>query len=749
VTSQSSEALYLRDEETAAIWSPTPLPANDSMPYKVAHGAGYTRFEHNSNGLNQRINVFVDPEEPVKVIQIRLQNTCSRSRRLTLTYAVEWVLGNSHADNAGLLIPEMDADTHAILIRNGFARHHSNRVGFLAASAPPHSVTTDLTEFLGANRSWRQPAGLSAIGLSDHVAPGKEIATVYQVHIDLEGHATTELHFILGSGEQRDEALQRVSRFQNPTFVSERREALDEKWDEILGQLQIDTPDVAINLLTNRWLLYQVLSSRLWGRTGFYQPGGAFGFRDQLQDVLALLGTQPNIALEQIIRSAAVQFEEGDVLHWWHTHPLRGVRTRCSDDLLWLPYAVAEYLQVTGDNDLLNQQVAWLAGAKLETDEEERYAEFSPSHRSASIYEHCCRAIDARAAVGVHGLPFIGTGDWNDGLSRVGADGKGESVWMAWFLCFVIARFAPVCERQGDPERANYYRQRSKELADAANTSGWDGDWYLRGFYDDGDKLGGMQSDECRIDLNAQTWAGISGAGQPEKFQQGMKAVLNELVDPDHQLIKLLAPPFQKSAKDPGYIKGYPPGMRENGGQYNHAAVWAAWAVAQTGDADTLLQWCQWMNPVYRSADKKAADHYRIEPYVMPGDISAGSANAGRGGWSWYSGSAAWYYRLVVEQLLGLKWSAEGLQLTPCVPADWPGFQVRLRHRDTTYTITVERPAALQPGNIELVVNDETLTDADISWANDGRHHAITLRPRQKEAAKRKKNAVENSPNPT
>jgi cellobiose phosphorylase len=319
---------------------------------------------------------------------------------------------------------------------------------------------------------------------------------------------------------------------------------------------------------------------------------------------------------------------------------------------------------------------------------------------------------------------------------------------MAWFLCFVIDRFVPVCELQGDQARANFYRLQSKKLADAANTSGWDGGWYLRGFYDDGDELGGKNSDECQIDLNAQTWAGISCAGEAEKFSQGMDAVLNELIDPEHQLIKLLAPPFQKSAKDPGYIKGYPPGVRENGGQYNHAAVWAAWAIAQTGDADTLLQWCQWMNPVYRAADKDSADHYRIEPYVMAGDISAGSANAGRGGWSWYSGSAAWYYRLIIEQLLGLKWSADGLHLAPCVPADWPEFQVRLRYGEATYTITVEQPAYLQPGKMEIVLADEILRDDGITWDKLGQYHEITVRPRQKEAGQLPKEAVKTASNP-
>jgi len=555
VTEQSSEALYFRDEETAETWSPTPLPRGDGLPYQVAHGAGYTRFEHNSNGLNQRLEVFIDPEEPVKMIRVQLKNCWPRSRRVTLTYVVEWLLGNSHADNADLLVPETDPASHAILVRNGFNRNQSERMAFLAASMPPHGITTDLYEFLGPDRSWRDPAGLRVIGLSGNVTVGPEVCGVYQVHIDLAVEQTAELHFLLGTGEHRDDALDRIRRFQDAAFVMQRRAVLEKRWDELLGKIRVKTPDPALDLLTNRWLLYQTISSRLWGRTGFYQPGGAFGFRDQLQDVLALLWAAPAMAREQILRAAAVQFEEGDVLHWWHTDPLRGVRTRCSDDLLWLPYVVSEYVRTTGDDQLLDRQVAWLDGAKLEAGEGERYAEFVPSGHTASIYEHCCRAIDARLAVGAHELPFIGTGDWNDGLNRVGAEGKGESVWMAWFLCFVIDHFAPLCERRGDAERARFYAERTGDLAQASEKNAWDGDWYLRGFYDDGNILGGAASNECRIDLNAQTWAVISGAARSDRMARAMQAVQQELVDPHHRLIKLLAPPFEKSVKDPGYIK--------------------------------------------------------------------------------------------------------------------------------------------------------------------------------------------------
>jgi len=729
VTEQSSEALYLRDEETAEAWSPTPLPLNDGLPYQAAHGAGYTRFEHNSNGLNQRLDVFTDPEEPVKVVQVQLNNCWPRSRRITLTYAVEWVLGNSHADNTGLLVPETDPDSHAILIRNGFNRNQSGRMAFLAASEPPHGITTDLHEFLGPDRSWRNPDGLLTIGLSGNVTVGPEVCGVYQIHINLAVDATAKFHFLLGTGENRDEALKRIRRFQNTAFITERRAALDTKWDDLLGQIQIKTPDPALDLMANRWLLYQTVSSRLWGRTGFYQPGGAFGFRDQLQDVLALLWAAPTLALEQILRAATVQFEEGDVLHWWHTDPLRGVRTRCSDDLLWLPYVVTEYLRATGDDQLLNLQVAWLDGNKLAPGEGERYAEFVPSSHTASIYEHCCRAIDARLAVGAHGLPFIGTGDWNDGLNRVGTEGKGESVWMAWFLCFVCDHFAPLCEQRGDVERARFYTERTRELAQATEKNAWDGHWYLRGFYDDGDILGGAASNECQIDLNAQTWAVISGAARPDRIAQAMQAVQQELIDPYHQLIKLLAPPFEKSVKNPGYIKGYPAGARENGGQYTHAAVWAAWGMARMGHVEKALQWCQWLNPIYRATDRNTADRYRIEPYVMPGDIYAGKNNAGRGGWSWYSGAAPWYYRLIIEQMLGLQWSADGFRITPCLPTDWPEIRLQLTRDITTYTLIIEQPGLLQPGEIEKESVDADLSDDFINWIDDDCHHEITFRP--------------------
>ncbi len=732
VTEDAGEALYLRDEETGLVWSPMPLPNNDGLPYKITHGQGYTRFEHNSNGLAQSVTVFVDPDDPVKIITVELTNTWSRVRRITMTYAAQWVLGNSHADNGGLLVADTDAETNAILVRNGFARNHGERTAFLAASEPPHGFTTDLDEFLGPNRSWRSPPALWSIGLSSSVSAGPDCGGAYQVHADLAHRETAKFHFLLGAGEDRSTAIELVRKFQDRRFVAERRAVLSRSWDDILGRIQIETPDLALDLITNRWLLYQVISSRLWGRTGFYQPGGAFGFRDQLQDVLALLWTAPATAREHILRAAKVQFEEGDVLHWWHPEPLRGVRTRCSDDLLWLPYVVAEYVAATGDYALLAETVPYLQGAPLEPDEHEHYAEFSPSSVRATIYEHCCHAIDARLTTGAHGLPFIGTGDWNDGLNRVGIGGAGESVWMAWFLYDVCHRFARVCDHQDDAERAEYYKSKSNELAAAADENAWDGRWYLRAFFDNGEGLGGDESNECRIDLNAQTWAGISQAAPAARVAQAMEAAEEHLIDPANQLIRLLTPPFDKTQQDPGYIKGYPPGIRENGSQYNHAATWAAWLQADKNCAEKAHKWSSWLNPINRSADRLAAERYQVEPYVLPGDICAGEENAGRGGWTWYTGSAAWYQRLIVEKLLGIVQEPGGFRVRPCVPDDWPRYVVTLTQGDTSYRCVIEEPSRYHEEGSEVIADDRLSDNDFIEWIDDGRLHHILIRPAQR-----------------
>jgi cyclic beta-1,2-glucan synthetase len=550
---------------------------------------------------------------------------------------------------------------------------------------------------------------------------------VYQVHVELRIGETQDFHFVLGAGQNRKAATELIAQSCQPAWVEERYKVLLRQWDDLLGTWYVKTPDAAANAMINRWLLYQVISSRLWGRTGFYQASGGFGFRDQLQDVLALLDTKPEAAREQILMAASRQFEQGDVLHWWHERPLRGVRTRCSDDLLWLPYAVSEYITVTGDSSILHDPVPFLRGEPLRRDEAERYAEYQPTRHAAGIYEHCFRAIDARITFGAHGIPFIGTGDWNDGLNRVGEKGQGESVWMAWFLIVVCRLFAPFCRQMGDGKRSDYYEGAAADLLQRTQKNAWAGSWYLRGWFDDGTPLGAPGDAECEIDLNAQSWAVLADRKNPLS-RQAMQAVEEKLIDPDHRLIKLLAPPFDKTVHDPGYIKSYPPGVRENGGQYTHAAVWAAWAAVELGDTENAIRWFEWLNPLKRALTEEEARSYQLEPYVTQGDIYGVGAFAGRGGWSWYTGSAAWLYRLAIRKLLGLQRRGRSLYIRPCLPASWPGFQATWRFHNATYQLHVHAPAAIQRDEL-FMVHDGSVVDATAIILETGGHHVFEIFP--------------------
>jgi cyclic beta-1,2-glucan synthetase len=586
VSDPSGEALYLRDEETGQVWTPTPLPAGADKPYLVRHGAGYTIFEHHSQGLKQRLRHFGSPTDPVKIIQLRLENTRPRLRRLTATCFVEWVLGISREAYQQFIIPEYHDGPQALLARNPYHEEFGERVAFLASSRPLHGLTSDREEFLGRTGSRAYPSGLHRIGLSGNIQPGSDPAAVLQVHIDLEAGEIQEFHFVLGQGASREQSIDLIRRYSDPAAAEDAWQATVDFWDEILQTVQVSTPEPAMDLMLNRWLLYQALACRIWGRSGFYQSSGAYGFRDQLQDVMSLVHAAPHLARQHILRSARHQFDAGDVLHWWHPPSGRGVRTRYSDDLLWLPYVTAFYVEATGDESVLDEKVPFLTGPVLEPTEKERYGRFEKTATEYTIYEHCRRALEKGSSSGRHKLPLMGSGDWNDGMNRVGIKGKGESVWLAWFLYETQMRFARLCERRSETTQAEIYRSQAADLAQAIEEAAWDGDWYLRAFYDDGTPLGSSGNNECQIDSIAQSWSVISGAANPQRANRALQSVSERLLLPEDRLLLLFAPPFDKTSRDPGYIKGYLPGIRENGGQYTHAAIWTVWAYTILGDGD-------------------------------------------------------------------------------------------------------------------------------------------------------------------
>ena len=738
VSNPPAEAVYLRDEETGSIWSPTPLPAGEDAPYLVRHGAGYSTFEHHSHGLIQRLRVFVAPDAPVKVVRLRLENAESRPRRLTVTFFAQWVLGINRDQAQQYVIPEYDPETTALLARNpytpefGASEGDEAAVAFVAASEEPHGLTADRAEFLGRHGTMAHPAALDRVGLGSQVAPGLDPCAAVQVHVDLAPHETKEFFFLLGQGENREAALAMVRRFRDEEAVATAWEETRTLWEHLLTTVTVDTPDPAMDLLLNRWLLYQALACRVWGRSALYQSGGAFGFRDQLQDVMSLLHAAPELAREHILRSARHQFEAGDVLHWWHPPSGRGVRTRISDDLLWLPYVTAEYVETTGDEAFLHVEVPFRRADPLEEGEHERYGHYELTEETASIYEHCLRAIEEGSTSGRHGWPLIGAGDWNDGLNRVGIGGEGESIWLGWFLYATLTRFARLCERMDEPERAEALRQRAQSLQEAlSQEAAWDGEWYIRATYDDGTPLGASENEECQIASMAQSWAALSGAGDEERVEQAMISLADRLVRREEEssmgLMLLFTPPFDETPKDPGYIKAYPPGIRENGGQYTHAALWAIWAYAKMGQGDRAGALFRLLNPIYHSDTPEKAERYHVEPYVVAADVYSAERYLGRGGWTWYTGSSGWMYRLGVEAILGLCREDERLWIEPCIPGDWSGYRMTYQYGETTYRIEVENPNGVNRGIEAVTLDDQDVTGDGIPLVDDGKPHAVRI----------------------
>lgn len=728
ITDLPGEALYLRDEETAEVWSPTPQPAPADEPYLIRHGAGYTVFEHHSHALRQHVHLFAAPDAPLKVVQLRLENEGTRPRRITATYYLEWVLGVNRETSQPYLISEYDEVRHALLASNPYNVEFGRRVAFVAANKAPHGLTADRTEFLGRLGRISRPAGLRRIGLEGRVEAGLDPCAALQLHLDLAPGASEEIYFLIGQGADRAEAQNLIQRFQDPAQVAAAWQAVQTLWADILGAVQVDTPDPALNLLLNRWLLYQTLACRVWGRSALYQSSGAYGYRDQLQDVMALLHSRPNLAREHILRAARHQFTAGDVLHWWHPPSGRGVRTLIRDDLLWLPYVVAHYVAASGDDTILQEKAPFLKGEQLKENEEERYGYYDSTQELFSLYEHCRRALAKGDTSGPHGLPLMGSGDWNDGMNRVGHEGRGESVWLGWFLDATLTAFADLCEDSGEADQASAYRQRARELRQAMEANAWDGAWYRRATYDDGTPLGSAQNRECQIDAIAQSWAVLSQAADPQRAKKAMASVLERLVKWDERLILLFTPPFDKTPRDPGYIKGYLPGIRENGGQYTHAALWTIWAVAQLGDGDQADALFRLINPIYRADTAEKVARYQVEPYVISADVYSVPPHTGRGGWTWYTGSAGWMYRLGLEAMLGLRREGAALRLDPCIPISWPGFSVTYRYGQAIYEIRVENPTGVNRGVKQLLLDGQPQSNEAIPLQDDGRHHRVEVK---------------------
>jgi cyclic beta-1,2-glucan synthetase len=689
VGDDSGEALYIRDEETGRYWSPTPLPASGAGHYTTRHGFGYSAFEHDEAGLFSELLVYVATDAPLKFLVLNLRNNSGRARRLSLTACFDLVLGDRRSGNAPYVVSDLDPQTNALFARNSFNAEFSSRVAFLDSSESLRSVTGDRLEVIGRNQDRTHPAFLRRAELSGRVGASLDPCLAMQTPVDLGSGQERQVVFTFGSGRDRADARALVQRFRGTGPARAALEGVWSYWSRVLGVVNVQTPDVTLNFLANGWLLYQVLASRMFGRSGFYQSGGAFGFRDQLQDAMALVHADPGLLREQLLRSASRQFREGDVQHWWHPPLGRGVRTRISDDYLWLPQAVCRYVAVRGDTGVLDERSAFLEGRLVKPEEDSYYDLPGRSDESATLYEHCVRAIENGLRFGEHGLPLMGSGDWNDGMNLVGDAGRGESVWLGFFLYDTLCRFAEIARLKRDDAFAARCLSQAAALLANIEAHGWDGAWYRRAYFDSGEPLGSAESPECQIDSLPQSWSVLSGAGNTSRSRQALEAVDRRLVRRDLELIALFDPPFSSSALEPGYVKGYVPGVRENGGQYTHAAVWVVMAFAAAGEVERAWELFDLINPIRHGATAEAIATYKVEPYVVAADVYTNPEHAGRGGWTWYTGSAGWLYRLIVESLLGVRLDVDRLRIEPRIPAAWPAFDVHYRYHSAVYHIHV------------------------------------------------------------
>lgn len=721
------EIVYLRDEEDGAVWSITPGPIRENENYTIRHGFGYSVFQHGSHGIKQEMTVFVPQKEKIKIIRVKLKNMSGKARHILAVYYIRPVLGVSDQITSPFIVTEVHENTGVMLVKNTYSDDFPGRIAFVDCSMEERSVTGDRIEFIGRGRNLSCPGVMNHQNLSGRVGAGYDPCSAMEVKVDLGEGEEKELVFTLGEDVNLEDGIATALKYRSIEEVEKSYRNIRGYWNSKLGEIQVDTPDMSLNIMMNGWLLYQTIASRLRARSAFYQSGGAYGFRDQLQDVMAVSYISPDTTRNQILYSSFHQFLEGDVQHWWHPVTDRGIRTKFSDDLLWLPYVTADYMDITKDYGILEEKAGFLEDEPLGEEEDERYNKPRISDYSDTIYEHCIRAIDRSLKLGPHGIPLIGSGDWNDGMSTVGNKGKGESIWLGWFLYTILNKFAPICKERGDTERSERYLSAGAEIAANIEKNGWDGSWYRRAYFDNGVPLGSASNTECQIDSLAQSWAVISGGGKQYRILEAMRALEQYLIKKDEGIILLLTPPFDKSDLEPGYIKGYVPGVRENGGQYTHAATWVILSFAMLGDGNKAWKLFNMINPINHSSTPMEAARYKVEPYVMAADVYAVEPHMGRGGWTWYTGTSGWMYRVCIEYILGLKIRGDSLIVDPCIPKDWSGYNMKYRYKNTSYIINIKNPYSVNTGVKKVHIDGKLLDDNRVPLLDDGGEHHVDV----------------------